>query len=195
MKVSEIITRAEWLTETKHDDPDWIGIINDALDDLTPSAKYLQTKSSVAVTVSGGAATYTIANDADLATAYEFLNVYYTPSGGSKVYMRNLPMADLVSKGWKLTTTQILLQGLGTEVSGTIQVDYYKKLTHVSALSDTPILYSENHELIVLYCCARAQQKDEEVEIDKTDYYNEYQTKKITMVQERTRMMEPHRRK
>lgn len=192
MTVTEIIAAAQLQAEEVYDDPTWISYINMALDDLTPVAKVLKKKENISVTLTDGKGTINILSDQDLSQAHEFLNVF-----ANNEMLRRLPVTDNVSKGWKLLTGEILLQGL-SGTSATCRVDYYQRLKHVSSLSDDVEtisgLPSQYHHLIVLYCAARSQQKEEELN-DKTDFYNEYILGKRQLAIDRIWEMEPHLRK
>jgi hypothetical protein len=195
--VAEIVTQAQLQSEETYDNATWIRYINAALDDLTPVVKLLKKKEDIAVTVAGGKATIVIADDDDLAQGHEFLHVYFTPTGGSMRQLRRLPISDNVSEGWKLTATEVLLQGLSS-ASGTVRVDYYQKLQHVNTtaedLETTSGLPSQYVQLVVLYCVAKSQQKEEELD-DKADAYNEYLIGKRQLAIDRMWLMEPHMRK
>lgn len=192
MTVAEIIAAAQLQAEEVYDDPTWMSYINMALDDLTPVAKILKREENVSVTVSDGKGEIDIINDDELSQAHEFLNVY-----ANGEMLRRLPVTDNVSKGWKLVTGKILLQGL-TGTSATCRVDYYRRLTHVSSLADDIETVSgvpaQYHPLIVLYCASKSQQKEEELN-DKTDFMNEYIIGKRQMAVDRIYEMEPHNRK
>lgn len=192
MTVAEVIAMSQLLAEEVYDDPTWISYINAALDDLTPVAKVLASKDNITVTVTNGKGVIPLIGDADLSKAHEILYVY-----ANNEMLRRLPASDNVSKGWKEYATEIVLQGLtGTEV--TCRVDYYKKLQHVSSLSDdlevVSGLPSQYHQLVVLYCAAKSQQKEEELN-DKNDFYSEYMLGKRQMALDRIWEMEPHNRK
>ena len=193
MTVAEIIAAAQLQAEEVYDDPTWISYINMALDDLTPVAKVLKKKENISVTLTtGGQGTITIATDQDLSQAHEFLNVF-----ANGEMLRRLPVTDNVSKGWKLLAGEILLQGL-SGTSATCRVDYYQRLKHVSSLSDdletVSGLPAQYHPLVVLYCAAKSQQKEEELN-DKTDFFNEYILGKRQMAIDRIWEMEPANRK
>lgn len=192
MTVAEIIAAAQLQAEEIYDDPTWISYINMALDDLTSVAKVLKKKENINVTLTGGQGTVNIVTDEDLSQAHEFLNVF-----ANAEMLRRLPVTDNVSRGWKLLAGEILLQGL-SGTSATCRVDYYQRLKHVSSLSDdvetVSGLPSQYHQLVVLYCAAKSQQKEEEL-TDKTDFYNEYVLGKRQMAIDRIWEMEPHLRK
>ena len=194
MLVSEIIERAQTQAEEVYDPTTWIQFINLALDDLTPVIKMLTTKDGIAVALTEGNGEIAIASDADLAKAHEFLNVYFKPTGGSLEQLKGpLPLSNTYTKGWKQTAIQILFQNCGA-VNGTARVDYYKKLNHVTSIGDTPELPDQYHNLLILYACAKAQQKEEELN-DKNDFYAEYLASKKNMAIDRIWMMEPQNRK
>lgn len=198
MTVAELINLARTQTQEAYDDSTWIGYVNLALDDLTPVAKVLWVKAGVPVVWSGSNGTVTIVANADLANGYEFLSVWHEGSSGAR-QLRRLPTFDDVSEGWKLTATQILLQNIsGAQASDTIRVEYYRKLAHVVSTSDdietVSGLPSEYHNLVLLYCIAKARQREEELDT-KTDAYNEYLLGKQLMALERIWMMEPHHRR
>lgn len=193
MTVQEIINFCQQQVQEVYDNPTWIQFINAALDDLTPVAKMLKSKDNIAVTPSGGKATVELASDEDLAKLHEVISVYYTPQGGSQEQLARIPWTDNVSKGWKRDATSIVVQGVSGS-SGTVRVDYYKKLDHVSSTSDTPELPSQYHNLLILYVCAKSQQREEELN-DKNDFYNEYLLTKQAFAIDRIWEMEPYNRK
>lgn len=192
MTVAEIIAAAQLQAEEVYDDPTWISYINLALDDLTPVAKVLKKKENISVTLISGQGTITIATDQDLSQAHEFLNVF-----ANTEMLRRLPVTDNVSKGWKLLAGEIILQGL-SGTSATCRVDYYQRLKHVSSLSDdletVSGLPAQYHPLVVLYCAAKSQQKEEELN-DKNDFYSEYILGKRQLAIDRIWLMEPQNRK
>lgn len=192
MTVSEVITMAQLQAEEVYVDPTWISYINMALDDLTPVAKVLQKKENISVTLTDGKGSIDITADADLSLAHEFLNVFT-----STEMLRRLPLTDNISRGWKLITGSILVQGLsGSPV--TCRVDYYRRLAHVTSLSDdlesVSKLPAQYHPLVVMYCAAKSQQKEEELS-EKNDFYNEYLLGKRQMAVDRIWEFEPHNRK
>lgn len=192
MLVSEIIAMVQLQVEEVYDDPTWISYINAALDDLTPVAKILRRKDDLTVPITDGKGTISLLSDPDLADAHEILYVY---AGGEM--LRRLPASDNISKGWKEYAEEIILQGL-SGTSATCRIDYYKKLGHVSSLSDdlesVSGLPSQYHQLVVSYCAAKSQQKEEELN-DKNDFYSEYVLGKRQMAVDRIWEMEPHNRK
>ena len=197
MLVSDIIRKAELQAEESYETSDWIDFINSALDDLTSVVKLLKSKSGVEVTLTSGNGSVTISSDADLAKAHEFVNVFFTPTEGIQEQLKLLSFKDNYSKGWKVTSTDIQYQNCGS-TSGTSRVDYYQKLQHVSLLTDDLAtvtgLPDQYHEIVVLFCVARSQAKEEELN-DKQDVYNEYLGKKNSMAIDRIWMMEPQNRK
>jgi hypothetical protein len=136
-----------------------------------------------------------IAADADLSKAHEFLNVYFKPTGGIKTQLKGpLPISNIYTRGWKQTAIELILQQCGSVATGTVDVDFYKKLTHVTDVNDTPEVPDQYHNLLILYCCAKAQQKEEELN-DKNDFYSEYTRGKNGLALERIWQMEPQNRK
>ncbi len=192
MTVAEIIALTQVQAEEVYDDPTWISYINMALDDLTPVAKVLRKKENLNVTLTGGQGTINVAADQDLSQAHEFLSVF-----ANSEMLRRLPVTDNVSRGWKLLTGEILLQGL-SGTSATCRVDYYQRLKHVISLSDdletVSGLPAQYHLLVVLYCAAKSQQKEEELN-DKNDFYSEYLLGKRQMAVDRIWEIETHNRK
>ncbi len=191
--VADIIALAEIQTNESYDDPTWVKFINAALDDLTPVAKILKSKSGITMTLTDGNGSVTIAGETDLAKAQEILQVYFTPTAGTKRQLRKLSTHDTYSEGWSVDSTTLYAQNAG-DTSGAISVNYYEKLQHVSATSDTPDLPEQYHNLLVSYVCAKSQQAEEELN-DKNDFYAEYLSGKMAMAADRLRMMEPHKRK
>lgn len=195
MNVADMIVQAQVRSEEVYDEPTWIGFINAAIDDLTPVARMLNRIVLVGETPSDGKLIITIAGS-DVEDAHEILTVYYestTPAGRSK-QLRRLSLGDNFSMGWKLTSTQLILQGLGTTSAGTVTVDMYKKLTKVDDVLDIPDLPEQYHDLIVKFMCSLSQQKEEELE-DKRDFYGEYMLGKNSLALDRIWEVEPHNRK
>jgi len=166
--VSEIIAAVQLQAGLVYDDPTWISFINLALDDLTPTAKVLKKKEDITVTLTEGKGTIDITADTDLKQAHEFLSVYT-----STEMLRRLPITDNVSKGWKLLTGKIDLQGL-TGASVTCRVDYYQRLKHVSTLADdietVSYLPAQYHPTVILYCAAKSQQERRRVKTIRTTF-------------------------
>lgn len=196
MKVIDVIAMAQLQAEEVYDDPTWIQYINAALDDLTPIAKILKSKDEIAVTATAGIGKIDIISDTDLVAAHEILTTYYKTGTDTLRQLRRIPMSDNASEGWKLTTSEIIMQNIAE--SGTARVDYYKKLQHVKNTSEdietTSGLPSQYHHLLVLYALAKSQQKEEELN-DKNDAYTEYLMGKQQMGVDRIWEMEPHNRK
>ena len=197
MLVSKIISLAEAQCDESYDKADWIDLYNLCQDDLTRPAKMITTKPGISVTVTATKTSITIASDADLVTAHEILNLYYTPAAGAKVKLKRIAFDDSYSKGWKMDSTKIYLQGLGTEATGTVDVDYYKKLAHCvyvaspeSYTPTTPEIPEEYHNLYVLYLCAKSQQREEEPE-DMATFMAEYNKAKDEFELDRVKQMEP----
>lgn len=197
MTAAEVIALAQLQSEETYDDPTWLKYINACLNDLTPLMKLLNKKEGISVTLTNGNCSISISSDADLAKAASFLNVYFTPSAGSIEQLRRVPVSDNTSKGWKLTQTSIDLQNCGS-VNGAARVDYYKRLQPVSLTSDDLLavtgLPPEYHHMVVLYCVAKSQQKEEELD-DANNAYAEYQLGKKQLLYDRTWEMEPHMRR
>lgn len=194
MTVIEIISAAQFYTEETYDNQSWIALINAALDDLTPVAKLLKIKEEINLTVTNGRAEIDLSSDPDLSKVHEVVHVYYSADGGNLEQLRRIPISDNVSKGWKMEHDKIILQNIGNPTSATARIDYYKKLDHVTGINETPELPEQYHNLIVLYICAKSQQKEEELD-DKNDFYSEYLVAKQQFALERIWQMEPQNRK
>jgi|GEM_PF-5679001 len=194
MLVSEVITVAKAQANEDYADARWIEFINFCLDDLTPWVKNLKTKAGVAVTLTAGNGSITISSDADIAKNHEILDVYFTPTGGLQAQLRRLYYSERQSKGWRLSSAQILFQNCGS-VNGTSAVDYYESLQHVSLATDNITTVSglpvEYHPLIINYCIAKANEKEEKL-TDKNSVYVEYLRGKKQFAVARARLMEPH---
>ena len=196
MNVQDIITQAQMQAEEVYDDPTWIAFINAAIDDLTPICKLLETVTLAATVIASGAAAITIAGTG-LANAHEFLSTYATvlaPAPLARRQLRRLTMNDNIGQGWKLTHERLYLQGLGTATSADVDVDIYKKPDQVTLLADIPEIPAQYHNLIVLYICAKSQQKEEELN-DKNDFFAEYMMGKKSMALDRIWETEPQNRK
>jgi hypothetical protein len=197
MTAAEVIALAMLQSEETYDDPTWLKYINACLNDLTPIMKLLNTKSGIEAVLTNGSGSISIVGDEDLAKAASFLNVYFTPSGGPIEQLRRIPISDNTSKGWKLTQATIELQNCGSS-GGTIRADFYKRLLPVTLTSDDLLsvtgLPTEYHHMVVLYCVAKSQQKEEELE-DANNAYAEYQLGKKQLLYDRSWEMEPHMRR
>lgn len=198
MKVSDVISISSMQIEETYSDADWIKYINMGLDDLIPAAKILKQKTGVAVTWTSNNGIVTIADDADLAKSYEFLNVYHEKTTITRL-LRRLPVDDNVSEGWKLISGQIILHNITDGGTGdTIRVDYYQRLQYVTSIDDdlktVALLPEQYHSLLVSFCGAKSQQKEEELQ-DKSDLYGEYMLGKRQMAIDRMWEMEPKNRK
>lgn len=193
MQVSDIIMAAQVQAQEVYDDQTWIQFINAAIEDLIPVAKLLESSPTFSVALSGGKGTVSVATNDSLKTAHEVLNVYQEQAGVTE-QLRRLPMTDNYSKGWKLTSGELLLQGLEGASTTDIRLDYYKKIPFVSSPLDVPEVPEQYHNLLVLYVCAKSQQKEEELN-DKNDFYQEYLVGKQNFAIDRTWAMEPQNRK
>lgn len=196
MLVEKIISLAERQCDEAYTSDDWVDLFNMCQDELTPYAKILTTKTGIAVTVTSKTATIDTSADTDLSEAHEILNVYYKPSAATTyVQLRRLRISDLISKGWKMNGEDIELTGLGTEITGSVKVDYYKKLTHVvyadgTFTPTTPDIPAEYHGLYVSFLCSKSQQREEEAE-DKADFQAEFNAGKQQFYYDRLKKMEP----
>lgn len=198
MNVADVIAFAEIQGEEVYDSPTWIKYINAALDDLTAVIKSLRSTDK-AVTITAGGASITYTTDADLGKAHEFISAFFSPAGVNTRQLRRLPLNDNVSEGWKQTDVSLLFQGLGAAAAGdSVRMDYYRKLQHVSTLSDdlhtVAGLPGQYHNLVVAYCVAKAKQREEELN-SKNDSYNEYMMGKSQLALDRIWQMEPQNRK
>jgi len=197
---TEIISLVEKQSDEVYDMADWVELINQAQDELTPYAKMATELTGISVTVTGGKAEIVIADDTDLATAHRILSVYYTPAteGGKEVQLRRLQSFNLSSKGWKMDSAKIYLQGLGLEPAGTIRIEFYNKLAHTaydegppeSFAPDGPEIPEEFHPIYVSFLCMKCQQREEEPE-DKADFEKEYNEAKQAFAVARIAHMEP----
>lgn len=200
MTVAEIITTAQNLSEEVYDNSAWIRFINMALDDLSVAAKVLQRVTIANLPVTNNALTLPLSHT-ELVGMQELLNVYITPITplGTLGQLRRLPISDNMSTGWKLTNNAILIQLITTinnvpVTLATITLDTYTRLPHVVSLTDIPPLPTQYLPLIVLFICAKSQQREEEYD-GKNDFYNEYLTAKHDFATERMWAAEPHNRK
>lgn len=199
MTVEELITLAELQSEESYEDSTWMKYINAGLDDLTPVAKILKSKKGItAATDASGEVSISISSDEDLSKAHEFLKVYFAPSEGNMRELRRLPYSDNYSEGWRLDSDNITLKADKSDTSATVKVDYYQKLQHVTSTSDDIATVSglpdQYHNLLLHYCVARSQQKEEELN-DKNDAFQEYIIGKQAMAVDRIWEMEPHMRR
>lgn len=193
MNVQEAIDLAQLSSDEKYDTSEWVQWMNEALDDLTPVAKQLDIAGNIAVTLTDGKGEIAIANDVTLQKAHEIVNVYYVGADNNHRKLRRLPINDYYSKGWRLANGKILIQGLKTETNITCDVDIYKRLAHVVALTDTFEIPEQYHTLISMYIIAKSQQKEEELE-DKFDFFRDYTTSKQRFAVDRIWEMEPQNR-
>jgi hypothetical protein len=195
----EIISLVEKQSDEDYDAADWTELINLLQDELTPLAKMPGSKEGLSVTVTGGKAEITLADDTDLATAYMIRHVFYTPTieGGKEVQLRRLQPFHSI-KGWKQDDAKIYLQGLGTEAAGTVRVEFYKRLSQVVYAEGPPETFTptgpeipaEFHYIYVPYLCMKSQQREEEPE-DKRDFEAEYKEAKQAFAVARIAQMEP----
>jgi hypothetical protein len=172
-----------------------LDFINQALEDLGQQARILYTKSAIALTIVGGAAVITIASDTDLVKAHEFRDVWFTasaPTALSEVRLRRLAFADTFQHGWRLSTTSIHLQVLGS-TAGTARVDYYRKPTTMTAIGMTPDIPAEYHSLIIAFCCAKIQEREGAFSF-KNNFINDYMIAKQNFIIDRIWAMEPENR-
>lgn len=182
-----------------YDNAEWVSWINQCFDDLTPVAKNLVNVSGKSVVITSGKGSITLSADADLKDAHEIKTVYYTPTGGKKTRLRKLSQGSMYSKGWKLENDKLVIQSLGTEASGTVDVGFYKIIPHIVYVktpetftpSSPPLpLKEQYHGLIVSWLSMKCQQREEEPE-DKKDFQNEYMIAKQVFAEDRLKEMEP----
>lgn len=197
MNVEELINQAQIRTEEIYSEPEWVGFINAALDNLTPVARMLKRIVIPDQNPVDGAIQIELADYSELVDAQEILYAYYKstdPLLETETKLKLLAVTDSYSKGWRLTSTHLIVQGIEDSEEGDILVDVYKKLSHVSDKTDVPELPEQYHQLIVMYMCSLSQQKEEELE-DKRDFYGEYLAGKQEMALDRIWQTEPHNRK
>lgn len=199
MLIKEIIELTEAQSDESYSIQEWVELINMGLDDLSPFAKNLVNIYGKPVVVSGGEASIVMSTDSDLKDLQEVRKVFYTPAGGKKNRLRKLAQGDDYSTGWKVEADKLFLQGLGSEVSGEINLALYKNLPHIAydsaAKKFTPAsppqpLRPHQHHLLVLWLCTKSQQREEEAE-DKRDFQREYDEAKSIFSMERMKEMEP----
>lgn len=195
MKTSEVIELADTLSDTALDPDQWVALINLCLDDLTPVAKSLKTKAGIAITFTDGTGTIDISSDTDLSKAYEIKRVYL-----DNAMLRQMPIFNRFTKGWQELGNSIRIQGMGTAVSGTAELDYYERLPHVRVpdetqqIDDDIPLSEEYGNLVILFICAKSQQAEEEFE-DEHDFWRLYIQGKQQFALDRIWKMEPENRK
>jgi hypothetical protein len=200
MQWQEIIGLAEKQSDEAYDVADWVELINLCQDELTPYAKMKAPTSDITVSVDGHKAEIEIAYDIGLDAAHRILDVYYTPDieNGKEIHLRRLPTFNRFSKGWKMDSAKIYLQGLGEEAAGTVRVEFYKRLAHAvydegppeTFTPDGPEIPEEFHPIYVSFLCMKCQQREEEPE-DKADFEKEYNEAKQAFAVARIAHMEP----
>lgn len=201
MLISKIIEIAEAQSDETYEIEEWLDLYNMCQDDLTPVAKMIDTKPRIEIDVAFGAAVLELSEDEDLAASHRILDVYYTPAGGDRIKLRRLDYEDTLSKGWKMDTTSIYLQGLGEEESGLLDVSHYKRLTHCVYDADkqeftpeSPEIPEEFHPLYISFLCYKSQQREEEPN-DEDRFHQEYQVGKEIFSIARTVQIEPWKAK
>lgn len=181
MRVSELIDLAEILSEEVYEPSVWIGFINAAIDDLTPVARMVATKENIPLTIIGKQARINMKDE--LSEFHDVLNVFYTPNGKGPRELRKLAIADNWNRGWKRIGDIAILQNV---TDGTARIDYFISMKHVKSkqedIYEVTGLPEEYHQLILLYACAKSQQKEEELE-DANHFYQEYAEKKQEFAQ------------
>ncbi len=188
MKVEEIIALVETQVEENYDFETWLGLINACLQDLTPIAKMVNVdEKSIA-----GSDPETVDFGAPLDNIHEVLNVHVKPTAGVWAQFRKIPMGNNYSRGWKLVTGGIVLQG--NAEAGDVRVEYYANLEIMEGSTDEPDLPGEYHHLIVLYLCAFSKLKEEELDNNRS-YYAQYLAGKQQMAVSRIWEMEPQNRR
>lgn len=198
MTVDEVIAFVEAHVEESYTEAEWIRYINAALDDLTPGVRNVASKADIALTIVDNAAEIDLTTDEDLQKAYQIISVYFTSTTppAAERFLRFLPLTDNYSEGWKMTAKTIKLQNLAS-TEGTARVEYFERLAHVTDGEDDLTdcgLTPQYHNLVALYCMAKCQQKEEELE-DKNDLFSEYLNGKRQMILDRLWATEPHTRK
>lgn len=203
MTVQELITICKQQVEENYPDTRWVEYFNLALDDLTPVSFLKDKKEDIAVTLSNGNGTINLAT-AGITNIFEVISVSYGYGASlsfdtRKKILRQLETNDTVSEGWKYKDGVISLQNIEAfATSINVDIEYYKKLEHISYYGDLstviPPIPSEYHELLILFACAKSQQKEEEIN-DKNDFYAEYLIKKNNYALNRMWQIEPQSRR
>ena len=196
MLVSEIIALVEAQCDESYSEAEWVALLNLCLDEVTPIAKSLGTVANQALNVASGVSSIAVP-----ATAHEIKSVQYKPAGGAKVRLRRLSFQDMYSRGWKIDSDNIYLQGLGSEVAGTIDISNYEILPHIvyDAVLKTftpasPPIPAQYHGMFVSYLCGKSQQREEEAD-DEKGFMAEYASTKQTFTLDRLKIMEPSKYK
>jgi len=185
VKVGEIIEEAEKLSRERYDPDEWIGWINACLDDLTPVARVL---ASTEVALYAGQVECALPQD-----LHEIVSVEFRSASGSR-FLRQRSWDDSVLVGYKRKNGVIRLQGVSPVAGDVLAVAYYKKLAHVDDLEDIPEIPEEWHHLIVLYCVARALQR-EEWQAERAAVQQEYAAKRQEFAAQRALAMDPAARR
>lgn len=191
LNVFDIITAAREQTEESmrtYPDSLMLTYINMALADLTPVAKIVAFQEGVPLNINGVHATVP-----SPPTAHEIVAVYYVVGGtGRTELLRQLPLQDPVSRGWQQVSNMLRLRNLGTIPPGsTCTIDFYRRLVRVVSVTDVPDLSEQYRNLLVLYCCAKIQERAA-VPALKTDFLGEYLATKQQFAMQRILDVAPH---
>lgn len=140
---------------------DVLGWINRGLDDLTPVTR----KESMKITEVVPENIYTLPED--------LFEIAFIRANG--VEYSHIPFNDTANQGYKLWGNTMYFQpGLK---DGSIEMFYFKRLTHLQNEDDVPEIDPSYHDLIVLYAIAHSQYADEEPE-RQIDALNRYLARK-----------------
>lgn len=190
LTVLDIINQAREQTEENaatYPDPVVLNYYNAAIADLTPVAKMLTSQENVALVIQINNATAQLPM-----TAHEIVAVYFLPVGGVEVLLRQIPPHNPVSRGWVQLANQLRIRnGAPIPPGSTIRVDFYRRLLQAASLTDTPDLPPQYRNLLVLYCCAKIQERAAMLPI-KNDFLAEYLLAKQQFALQRIWDMEPH---
>lgn len=142
MNVQEIIDEiTKDIDNDTIDNSVFIGWINRCIDDLTPLAKKEDLK------------TADIAAENSYSVPDDLLEVFMVLVNGCQYYP--VRINEQYKQGYKLWGNVLSLQ-CGPD-TGEIELYYYKRLSHVASVTDTPEIDAAFHDLFVLYTTAYNQ--------------------------------------
>lgn len=161
MKLSEIIKQVNRDTDEDYDNGDIIDWVNRALDDLTSVAKMQAYKSYPDDQL----------NSYDIPV--DLHDVGFVMVGDN--VLSRISVRDKNRPGYKMWAGKLSLQN----ISGTIDLYYYRKLKHMTPLDidNEPDLEPEYHDLLILYAIGKMQFAEEDYD-DRPNSLQDYERRK-----------------
>lgn len=199
----DLIKRVEWYVDDKLDDPTALMLFNQAGEDLSPVAGYVQTKEAPFQT---DVPTLTLPGD------YFDLIELKIKRNSDKGYYRIRPLnlvqppdfyaldyeGDGEVAGYELVGNTVEIRMPPREQKaedGTVLMRYYAMLPAVTDLAQSPVIMPIYHDAYALFAAAKWWQNYQDELQAKSDYWGEYLLKRSQLEKEMRRLKEKNKSK